>query len=187
LNADKQNASHDHVRLAMTGDHDAIQLVIQNWYRRVYARCRAQLISAADAEDATQETFLRGFAQLDQLRSPDALGGWLRGIAHHVCVDVIRRNQKSGSTIAVEPAADSNAESTDQVERADQQEHLVGLIHTLPEPLREVILLHYYDEMTYDEIAEWLAVARSTVNERLSKARNLLRRELLLERCSDEM
>ena len=56
---------------------------------------------------------------------------------------------------------------------------MIGLVHALPPQLRETILLHYYEDMTYDEIANWLGVARSTVNERLSKARKLLRLKLL--------
>ena len=61
----------------------------------------------------------------------------------------------------------------------DEREHILFLIGNLPEELREVILLHYYQRMTYDELAEWLEVARSTVNERLSKARRLLKQQLL--------
>lgn len=183
MNANAVQASDDNVRLAMTGDRDAIELLIEQWYRRVYAHCQAKLISPLDAEDATQETFLRGCSRIHELRSPDAIGAWLRGIAANVCVDAIRRNQvRKTSSSSVEEIAQAVTDSPRAgAEKHDQQHHLIGLIHRLPEPLREAILLHYYQEMTYDEIAQWLGVARSTVNERLSKARSLLKRELLPE------
>ncbi|MCG8648823.1 MAG: RNA polymerase sigma factor [Pirellulales bacterium] len=191
MKADVMETADDDVRLAMTGDEQAIQRLIQCWYRRVYAHCQAKLISTADAEDATQETFLRCCARIEQLRSPEAIGGWLRGIAHHVCVDFIRRNQVRQSVSEnVEELSQSGAHGSpaNRVEQLDQQHHLIGLIHQLPEPLREAILLHYFEDMTYDQMAKWLGVARSTVNDRLSKARNLLRRELLPERrCCDEL
>ena len=55
------------------------------------------------------------------------------------------------------------------------------LVNALPDPLREIVLLHYYENMTYDQMAEWLDVARSTVNDRLSKARDMLKRQILME------
>ncbi len=169
----------------MTGDREAFQRVIERWYRKVYAHCQAKLISRADAEDATQETFMRGYLRVSELKSSDAIGRWLRGIAHHVCVDLIRRNRVRTASSKVEDVSGSEDDPGEHVGQHDQQDHLIGLIHELPETLREAVLLHYYNEMTYDEIADWLDVARSTVNERLSKARNQLKKQLLPERRCD--
>ena len=69
------------------------QLDIPFWYRCVLAFCHSRLISPIDAEDATQETFVRALMCIDELRSPAAMGGWLRQISHHVCVDMIRRQK----------------------------------------------------------------------------------------------
>lgn len=150
------------------------QLDVQFWYRRVYALCQSRLRIAADAEDATQETFLRGYSQLGELRDSKAFGGWLRTIASNVCVDFVRRQSVRKATDAdLHPIVDDNTHCTD-----DHNAMVRKLVQELPEPLAEIVLLHYYDEMTYDQMAEWLGVARSTVNERLSKARALLRRQL---------
>jgi RNA polymerase sigma-70 factor (ECF subfamily) len=154
------------------------QLEVQHWYRRVYALCQSRLMSAADAEDAAQETFVRGLARIGELRSAEALGGWLRQIAHNVCIDMIRR-QKVRQTSATDVHRVPDDHVTETTAKRDEREHLLGLIGELPEPLREIILLHYYDNMTYDEMATWLDVARSTVNERLSKARHLLKTRLV--------
>ncbi len=154
------------------------QLDVQHWYRRVYALCQSRLISAADAEDAAQETFVRGLARIGELRSAEALGGWLRQIANNVCIDMIRR-QKVRQTSATDVQSVPDDHVTEATTKRDEREHLIALIGALPEPLREIILLHYYDNMTYDEMAAWLNVARSTVNERLSKARHLLKLQLV--------
>ena len=152
---------------------------MQLWYRRVFAFCHSRLISSVDAEDATQETFLRALGRVHELRSPLAMGGWLRQISHHVCIDMIRR-QKVRKT----SPADFNEVAgvvPESVSVRESREHLVRLVHALPESLREIVLLHYYDEMTYDQMATWLNVARSTVNDRLSKARQLLKQQLATE------
>ena len=153
------------------------ELDISVWYRRVYALCQARLISQSDAEDAAQETFVRGLARLNELRSLDAMGAWLRGIARNVCVDTIRRNKvRQTSGEPVESIAAKTGSST------EGSEQLVAFVGQLPEPLREVVLLHYYEEMTYDQMARWLGVARSTVNARLRRARTILKQKMLAER-----
>ncbi len=153
------------------------QLDVSTWYRRVYALCQSRLKSTVDAEDATQETFLRGFARMDELRSQEAIGGWLRGIAKHVCIDFVRRQK-------VRKTSDADIESVvttrdDDVGQREQRQRLIQMVQDLPEPLAEIVLLHYYEQMTYDEMAKWLDIARSTVNERLSKARQKLRQKML--------
>ena len=122
---------------------------------------------------------MRALVCIDQLKSSLAMGAWIRHIARNVCIDMIRRKKVRQACcmdvrdmVVPDPAA--------AVER-DQQEYVMQLVHALPEPLREIILLHYYENMTYDEMAEWLGVARSTVNERLSKARHLLKQQLMTE------
>lgn len=153
------------------------QLDIQFWYRRVYALCRSRLMTPCDSDDATQETFVRAIAKYSDLRSGAAVGGWLRQIAHNVCVDLIRRKQvRRTEPVDIQgiPIDGGSEIASDR----DQQEHIMKSINALPETQREIVLLHYYDEMTYDEIAAWVGVARSTVNERLSKARQNLRKVL---------
>ncbi len=155
------------------------RLDVPYWYRRVFAFCHARLISNADAEDATQETFFRALDKVHELREPAAMGGWLRQIAHHVCIDTIRRHKVRQTWPAnFDEVAGVAAESACSRE---SREHLVQLVHALPEPLREIVLLHYYENMTYDQMAVWLNVARSTVNERLGKARLLLKKQLMTE------
>lgn len=154
------------------------QLEIQLWYRRVYALCRSRLISVADCEEATQETFLRAITHNDELKNAGSLGAWLRRIARNVCVDKIRRKQVRKAESLDQHAAYAN-ENGEVVEQKDHADYLLGLIDQLPEVQREVVFLHYYDNMSYDEMADWLGVARSTVNDRLGKARQALKGALV--------
>jgi RNA polymerase sigma-70 factor, ECF subfamily len=154
-----------------------LQDVIDTWYGRVFAFCQSQLRSRCDAEDAAQETFLRAIRFDEKLGQNVVMGAWLRQVARNVCVDVIRRNQRRecdelpSDSIPITVGNDPSLLSADH----EEQQRLVSLVHQLDEDLREVVLLHYYDELSYDQIAQWLDVSRSTVNERLAKARRKLR------------
>lgn len=163
---------------ARDGDRQAIESLIRRSYARVLALCQARLLRRVDAEDAAQEVFVRAIRGLAEIRAPEAVGGWFRGIAVHVCADMLRRSYR---TTEICSAADL-FETEDSVERADERQFVVECVHELPEELREVVLLFYFDSMSYEQIAQWLGVARSTVNERLSRAREQLRRRLLAGR-----
>lgn len=109
------------------------------------------------------------------------MNSWLRNIARNVCVDLIRRNQTRRTQAAElsEVAGDAGSEC---LAKNEECEHVMHYVTALPEELREIVLLHYYEELTYDQMAHWLGVARSTVNERLSKARLLLKQQLCMEK-----
>lgn len=169
------------IEQALRGDTSAFGTLVRRWYGPVLAFCQTRMISPFDAEDAVQESFLRAHRQLAQLREPQRFGAWLQGIAGHVCVDTIRKLSRGTATVGIDlaemPAGDDGpARSAADL---DEREHLIRTLHELPDSNREVLLLHYFNDMTYDEMADWLGVARSTVNERLRNGREMLRRRML--------
>lgn len=179
------------VHQAVAGQRAAYGLLARRWFRRILAVCHSRLASVADAEDATQETLLRGYLELAQLKQGEAFGGWLRTIATHVCFDRLRTPRRRRE-IPVGSAAEFDghaapAEHHESPEGAEERRRILQLVSELPEELREVLLLHYFEDMTYDELAGWLGVARATVSERLTRAREILKRRLLPERraCHD--
>lgn len=184
------------VRLAAAGERAAYGQLARRWFRRIIALCAARLASFADAEDATQEALLRGYLELAQLQNGDLFGPWMRTIATRVCADRLRAPRRhrevsigAGSDFHSHAGLRANGlvVATEPAETREERDRLMGYVAELPEEIREVLLLHYFEEMTYDELAEWLGVARATVNERLARGREMLRRRLLPERraCHD--
>src|SRR5690606_25028196 len=102
---------------------------------------------------------------------------WLRGIASHVCHDWYR-NRRPTVPLADEHIARGDVRPDEIFARSDERHLIQRSIQELPPKLQEVVFLFYYDELTYDEMAQWLGVARATVNQRLSKAREALRLRL---------
>jgi RNA polymerase sigma factor (sigma-70 family) len=169
------------VRQVVAGETAAYGELARRWFARILAFCRARVFcgSSQDAEDLAQDVLLRAYANLASLSEPEQFGPWLRGIAANACADWGRGRKRRQHAFGrrewqmdLTSLATSNRESP-----ADDDERTIVMrqIDTIPEDLREVILLRYYDNLTYDEMAQWLGVARATVNERLAKARALLR------------
>jgi len=169
----------DLVRLVVAGDTAAYGVLARRWFYRILAFCQSHLYSGRrhDAEDLTQEVLLRGMVDLASLSEPDNYGPWIRGVANHVCADWGRdhkRDQHHLQRLESQSRHDVDCDSSTDLMN-DERELIYQQIATIPSDCREVILLHYYEDLTYDEMARWLGVARATVNERLAKARGLLR------------
>lgn len=152
------------------------EVLFRQWYLSLYALCYAKLSCATDAEDAVQETFLRLWRQHLGPGELKDVGAWLRSVASNVCIDIIRRRKVRRYAPLDADSHVSNGSS--EVDEKDQRDFIHSIINTLPESTREVVLLHYYTGLSYDQMATWLSVSRSTVKARLRSARQLLRDRL---------
>ena len=171
------------VRRCCEGDQVALEQFVRRWSPRVYAVCRARLDQTHHAEDATQETMMRGIAQLPRLENGDKTGAWLRRIAVHVCADWIRIQSRQRTALLNSKAI----RFVDRTEVAlhdrdnhqpESDEQLHAAIQSLARELREPLMLFYFDDMTYEQIAQVLEISRATVNARLAKARRQLAKQL---------
>ena len=145
------------------------------------ALCRSRLHFCQDAEDAAQESFLRIWKGLSALNDIDRFDAWLRSVAINACTDLHRKQPKQSYREDIDQCAMAapNQRETDAI---DEREYIKSLVAELDAPLSEVLLLFYYDELKYDEMAQWLNIARATVQERLAKARQKLRCRILQRR-----
>lgn len=179
------SSDSDLVRLAQGGQPAAYEQLVRRWSARVLAVCHGKVRSAHTAEELAQEALLRGLRAITTLEEPAKFGPWLCGIASRVCLDWLKSGQ--ARQVSLDAMSDGQAdawvahegESPDETAaRADDQRRLLAEVATLPEPYREVILLYYYDDVTYHDVALALGVSAATVNARLTKARAMLRERL---------
>jgi len=168
------------VRLARDGHASAYEQLVRRWSPRVLAVCRARVGQPSAAEDLAQEALLRSVQHLSALADPARFGAWLRGIAVHVCCDWLKARGGTDAAVTQDgfDPADHAESPSQQVEHEDNRRRLLAEVQALPEDLREVILLHYFDRVTYAELSDVLGVSRATVNTRLAKAREQLARRL---------
>jgi len=171
------------VRQARTGRTEAYAELVRRWAARVTALCHARLNRAHVADDLAQETLLRGFRALGTLSDPERFGPWLCGIALRACLDwrKAKKNQQVPFSV-LDPDHDPDEFLADRndssVERDDEARYLLAQVESLPHECRQVVMLYYYDDVTYRDIARLLGVSTATVNARLTKARSLLRERL---------
>jgi len=150
-------------------------------YDRVYRYIRGMVRDANEAEDLTQETFLRAHRERETVRDQGALLSWLYRVATHVALDRLRQRAKIAVREAkLDPAdIDLPDAGTPSMQQALEQEQMSACVNRffalIPDDYRSVILLHDMHGLTGPEIAALLAVPLTTVKIRLHRARRQLK------------
>jgi RNA polymerase sigma-70 factor (ECF subfamily) len=169
------------------GDRAALAGLVHRHQRRVFATCLGLLGNQADAEDATQEAFVKGIGGLASLRDGRQFAAWITQIARNRCRDMLRQRTRRGDVplsegvIAVTPARGPAPDER----RTDDFADLRAALDRLPENLRLPLMLFYYDGKSTRKLAEELQLSEGGACVRLYRARRALRQ--LLEEEADHV
>jgi RNA polymerase sigma-70 factor (ECF subfamily) len=132
--------------------------------------------SAADAEDLVQQAFLAAHTKIDQLREPEKSRAWLVAIVRNA----LRKSHRRERPIPVCDAGDGIEPVTESdLEQLLNAECVQAALNELPEEFRSTLVLFYFDDLSYKDIAELLDVPIGTVMSRLSRGKAYLRQRLL--------
>ena len=152
-------------------------------YGRVYGLCVRLLGGTVPAEDAAQDAFVRAYRALDRYDPAQPFDAWVIGIARNRCIDLLRRRRHGELRFGDEAAelAAAGSESTGGVDAllvTERSGRVRTAIAALPEKYRLPILLAYYNEASYEEIAEALGISRNHVGVLLLRGKQALRKAL---------
>lgn len=159
------------VEAAVAGDINSFGRLARRYYASMVAIAYAILADHQLAEDAAQEAFARALANLARLRKPDKFAPWLARICRNVARDMVASRAKRINMEDSRTAPDGK--STD-----DNLEAVRKAIEQLPFSAREVIVLRYYNGLSYEEIASVLGISKPTINGRLTRAKRKMARYL---------
>ena len=166
------------VERALSGDAEAFGELVHRWERRIFALSFGMLGREEDARDATQETFIAAFRNLRGFRGEAKVSSWLHRIAVNQCISRQRRAkvrnetalddeaEKNSAAFAI-PADVSPARVAEYLERSNAVRRAVS---ALPHELRQVVVMKEFEDLTFQEIADVLALPLSTVKSRLYTA-----------------
>jgi len=156
----------DLVRRAAGGDHAAWQTVVERYSRLLWSVGRGHRLSDAQAADAVQATWLRLVENVDAIRDPGRLPGWLRTTARRECLDIIRRTSRehladpSAQDSTVEPVADRDDVDPEAfVLRRERADRVRAAVRQLPEHSQQLLeLLLASPRLSYEEIGARLGM-----------------------------
>jgi len=163
---------------ARRGDSQAFSRLVQAYQRPVYNLTYRMLGSVEEAEDAAQETFLRAYSRLGQYDPTLKFSTWVFSIANHHCIDRLRKRRVTYISIDDNPVLENLVEDTPQPEHlaldGEQNAEMQALIGLLENDYRTPLVLRYWEDMSYEEIAATMGVTVAAVKSRLFRARQQL-------------
>lgn len=164
-------------------DLEAFRRIVSAYQTRVHGFVRRLVTDHDDAQDITQEVFIRAYQAMDRFDGRSSLRTWLFRIAHNLCIDKARKCARSASELTLDSVGseEETFEVADErwnpesVVMTEQIEECVELaISDLSEKLRTVLLLHDREEFEYETIAQMLSIPVGTVKSRLFLARSFI-------------
>ncbi len=185
-------AESELISSALNGSQNAFAALVEAHQAAVYNLTRRMLGDVREAEDATQETFLRAYRQLHRYDPARPFKTWLLAIANHHCIDLLRKRHLRWLSLDEVWSSDGDmwrATTPDPEEVALQHERrdeITTLLNGLASKDRNAVVLLYWCDLSYAEIADVFGATVSAVKSRLHRARMTLDRQIIAETRTHE-
>ncbi|MDE0088092.1 MAG: sigma-70 family RNA polymerase sigma factor [Candidatus Poribacteria bacterium] len=172
------------IQHTLAGDEAAFARLVSKYEKQIHAYALREIGDFHIAEDITQETFLEVYQKLKTLKDPEKFSTWLYAIVKNLCIAWYRKNRFQPESLEeihiskIETDTYSRYVATEHAKATAyaQRDLVKKLLRTLKESDREIITLHYFDEMTTAEIETHLGIPENTIKSRLYRARQRLKK-----------
>ena len=179
------------IEKSINGDVEAFEVLISSCEKKVYNIALKMLGNEADAYDASQDTFIKVYKNLENFKGNSSFSTWVYRITSNVCLDMIRKNKNNKNVISIDKEIefddsdasfeieDKSADTEEQLLRKERSEALHKAMDRLSPEQKHILVLREFQNLSYDEIAEVLNIGTGTVKSKISRARAALKNELL--------
>ena len=166
------------------GNTDALGILIDRYEVKLKRYGMRFLAYDDDIEDAIQEIFIKAYQNIQSFDATRKFSSWIYRIAHNEFVNHIRRHARDPLPFldfevdTLIPHLFSNETPESNLERKETKELMDRALKKLSSKYREILLLFYYEELSYEEIADILRIPKTTVGVRLNRAKKELKKQL---------
>jgi RNA polymerase sigma-70 factor, ECF subfamily len=186
------NDTDELIARCLDGQQDAWDTIVRQYWRRVFNVAYKFVGRHDEAEDLTQDIFLKIFKSLATFDRRANFQTWLISVSRNLCIDHYRSVRKERETIDRDVNADDLSPVSHEVgphlalERSDLAQELRRALAELPEALRQAVVMRDLQELSYQEIADRLDLPEGTVKSRINRGRSELARQITRLRKSSE-
>jgi RNA polymerase sigma-70 factor (ECF subfamily) len=167
------------IRQVLDGDTDAYAGLVARYRDRLGRYAVRMLGNMADAEEALQDTFVRGYRSLARCSDPGRFGAWIFGILVNRCRTIGAQRARRQRAVVTDEAVLARASVGDTAEDHAWREAIEWALARVPPANREAFLLKYVEELSYDEMSEVTGASISALKMRVLRAREELQRLLM--------
>lgn len=181
MNVDEELAAR-----AVRGDKEAFAELVRRYEKPIFALAYRMVGSREDAKDLTQESFLKAYRALAGFKENARFSPWLYAIANNLCIDFLRRKSRRALSLD-EPYPDGGerqlpggVEPGNELERQEARLQVHLALDKLPPKFKNILILRHMQDLSYEEIAQILGIPLSLVKTHLFRAREALRKQLMV-------
>lgn len=178
------------VEMSLADDQQAFSVLVERYKDAVQNLAYRMLGNVTEAEDVTQETFVRAYTQLATYKPVHKFSTWLLSIGSHLAIDQLRRRRFLALPLEDVPflewIVDAGTGPEQSALQGEQHDEIQAYLQRLPAKYRVVILLRYWYDLSYEEISRMLNLTPALVKARLHRARELLARYMQQHARNDE-
>lgn len=167
------------IRQVLDGDTDAYAGLVARYRDRLGRYAVRMLGNMADAEEALQDTFIRGYRSLARCNDPGRFGAWIFGILVNRCRTIGAQRARRQRSVVTDEAVLARASVGDTAEDHAWREAIEWALARIPPANREAFLLKYVEELSYDEMSDVTGASISALKMRVLRAREELQRLLM--------
>ncbi len=171
------------------GDMEAFSQLVAIYEKKAFNFAYRMLHDYGEAEDATQEAFLKVFDKIDTFNGKSSFSTWFFTVLNNLCLDMLRKRSRSAGAVSLNQTTteddeyelqveDNSPGPYEQLQKKNAKEVLEQALTLISDEHRAVIVMREINEMEYEEIAQILGVSLGTVKSRISRARLALRKIL---------
>lgn len=171
-------SDHELIQKVLQGEVDLYSQIISRYKNRIYFMLYRMIGHAQDAQDLTQEVFIKAYYHLEDYQPTNTFTSWLIRIAANHCLDELRKRKKSPNKLSVEEMNVEVATHSTPERILMEKENLDEVseqIMKLPQEFRVVFLLRHQEQLSYKEISDVLSIPISIVQNRLYHSRKAVR------------
>jgi RNA polymerase sigma-70 factor (ECF subfamily) len=167
-----------YITKVINGDSNAFAYLVDNYKNMVYSLAYKMTRSKEEAEEVSQDTFIKAYKNLKNFKGDAKFSTWLYRIAYHTTLDNVKKNKKQHNNVAINELNYNQITSLetvlDSIERKERAKIMDRCLSKLPEDERAIILMFYYDELSLKEILEVTRFSESNLKVKLHRARKRL-------------
>ncbi len=181
VNNSTSESDEDLVQRVQSGDSEAFGKLVDRFEQKLLRYGRKFLAEREDIVDIVQDVFIRAYQNIQSFDVSQRFSPWIYRIAHNAFVNKLRNNRYQPfridfDTFVAHPVYE-NVELSER-ERHEMKELIDLGMQMLPQKYREVLVLHYFEELPYSDIADILKIPMGTVSIRLKRAKDALKRQV---------
>jgi len=179
-----------YINLMMKGDTNAFAVLVDRYKDMVFTLSLKMLKDREEAEEVSQDTFLKIYKSLSKFNGESKLSTWIYKVAFNTCLDRLKRNKRlqpfAGLDEFTEPEALSLMNVLDSIEDKERKQMIQDCMHLLPGEDSFLLTLYYFEEQSLEEIAKIIGITPNNVKIRLYRSRKKLA-SLLKDRLEPEI